>query len=388
MDKIKIAVTGAAGHVGSVLVRRMLEFPHIDAVAICRNEMSAGLIHSVAPGCNIRIGSITDSESSQELLGDCDVIVNCAIAIVSGDPKRSLLLNKTMIDNFSRLGKLKSLIHLSSISVYGICIENGKHPKSTFDRPRPIDNYGRSKLYIEEYAKRMCLSKQLTYYMLRLGNVVGAGTDRSRMIIELARNPYVYLPFNGELASNTIHVEDLAAMIIALLSNTLPSGIYNVANEQTWRQIFDWHTQAIGLPLVKGMSKEHSEHLRNNCRSPSVRGDISSWFHSLPLFSLIRYPGIFEFAYRLVGIAPESITNRLATIYKRKAVGRQIATASKYDNEIVSLEYFYDAMPGTYLRIPSEVRLDYPSPEELSNDLKRWYERFSKPTWLPNSCHD
>ena len=115
MGKIKVGVTGAAGQVGSVIVRRMLEFSEIETIAICRNSINAGVVHFSAPGCDIRVGSITEKDSAQKLLGDCDVIVNCALAMISGRPKESRLLNTAMIDNFSRIKKLKSLIHLGHV---------------------------------------------------------------------------------------------------------------------------------------------------------------------------------------------------------------------------------------------------------------------------------
>jgi len=389
MDKIRVAVTGAAGQVGSVMVRKMLEFSHIEPVAICRNDMSAGLIHFNSPGANIRIGSITEIDSARELLGDCDVIINCALASVKGSPKKSHLLNKTMIDNFSRLEQLKSLIHLSSASVYGACINSAGFPKNTFERPRSDSDYGRSKFHIEKHVKRRFLSKQLNYYILRLGHVYGARTDRSKQIIEFARNPDFQLPFNGELPSNTIHVERLADMIIALFSNPLPSGIYNVADEhQTWRQVFDWHTQAIGLPSVKAMSKDSSNRLRTLFLSRSIMGDIGSWLRSLPILSLIRYPAIFDSIFRFLYIIPPSMTSRLATTYKRFDVKRQIAAVTRHCNVMVPPVYFSDAMPGTYLALPSDVQVSYPSSEELSNQLRKWHHRFSQPRWLPNSIHE
>jgi len=188
MGRLKVAVTGAAGQVGSVLVRRLLQSPTIDPVAICRNVISGGLIHSTAPGCDIRIGSITESASAQKMLGDCEVIINCALAMISGQPRESRLLNKSMIDSYSHIKKLKTLIHLSSLTVYGGSIDSSRSRRNTFEKPRPDNDYGKSKLYIERYAKRMCMSRQLNHYLLRIGHVIGANMDRSRQLIDFAQN--------------------------------------------------------------------------------------------------------------------------------------------------------------------------------------------------------
>lgn len=385
MDKIKVAVTGAAGHIGSVLVRRMLEFPHIEPVAICRNKMSAALIHSVAAGCDIRIGSITEVNSTKKMLGDCDAVINCALAIVTGQPKISRQLNRAMVDSFSRMKNLKLLIHMSTVSVYGEYIDSKKSQKRAFERPCPNGDYGRSKLYVERYAESLCLSRQIRYYILRLGHVYGAGMDRSREMIELAKTPNFRLPFNGELPSNMIHVERLAAMVIALISAPLACGIYNVAEKRTWRQVFDWHTEAIGLGPVKGMSQNPSEDLRTIYRSASVAREVGNWLRSLPILSLVRYPAFFNWIYRLLYVVPFSVTTRLATLYKRLETGRQISDLNGHYNGVVNPIFFIDAMPGAYLNLPSEAQVHCPSEGELSEELRIWYERFSRPTWLRSS---
>ena len=383
MGRIKVAVTGAAGQIGSVLVRRMLELPHIDPIAICRNSISAGIIHFSSPQCNIRIGSITDIDSAKQLLGDAEVIINCALAMISANPKESRLQNEAMTDCFFSMEKMERLIHLSSLSVYGGWIDG---TKSEFEKPRPDSDYGRAKLRTEKHIKKRALSRNVKYYILRLGNVYGAKMDRSRQLIELAQTPYFRLPFNGELPSNSIHVEKLAAVIIALISNQMKSGIYNVAEKQkTWRQVFDWHTQSLKMPPVSGMPRAYSLQLKNSFRKISIIRDIIGWLSSLPILSLVKYPAIFDGLYYLLNYLPLSLRWHLATKYKRLEAGRQISEISKKNNRIVSPVYFSNAMPGNYLILPLEAGVHYPVSEKLSYSLVRWNERYSKPKWLPNS---
>ena len=88
-------------------------------------------------------------------------------------------------------------------------------------------------------------------------------------------------PFDGELPSNSIHIEKLAAVIIALISSQIKSGIYNVAEEQqTWRQVFDWHTKSLRIPPVRGMSRAHSLELKNSFRKTSIIRDLIGWVGS------------------------------------------------------------------------------------------------------------
>lgn len=385
MSKIKVAITGAGGQVGSVLAKRLCESADFGVIALCRNRMSAGLIHSVAPKCDVRIGSITDVASAQDLMGDCSTIINCAIAMVSGNPRMSRSINRAMVDNFSKLRNLRSLIHMSSVSVYGDCIDNSKFPRSTFERPRTNSDYGRSKLNVEEYVKRMCEARKVDYHILRLGHVIGPRMDRSKLILELAGNPKFYLPFDGELPSNTIHVEVLAELIIAILLNSQLSGIHNAADKnRSWRQVFDWHTGSVGLPPVREMTRSRSEMLRNYYSSRSVVRDVGSWLRSLPVLGLVRYPAVFEFSYRLLAILPPSVTRRLATFYKRKEVGRQIASAESLKEIVPGPEYFSDGMPGDYLMQPGELSGKTQELHGPSRDLNLWYQMISQADWLPS----
>jgi len=389
MGRIKVAVTGAAGQVGSALVRGMLASPKIETVAICRNSISAGLVYYLTCARDIRVGSITEMSSAQKLLGDCDVIINCALAMVGGDPKKTRYLNKAIIDSFSKLNKLKRLIHMSSVSVYGAGIGNNKTSKSTFENPRPDNDYGRSKLHIERHAKRMCISKKLDYHILRLGHVIGANMERSKQIIEFAKNPHFGLPFDGEIPSNSIHIERLSAMIIGLLSCAMPSGIYNVADKnETWRQVLDWHTQTLRLPPVKGMSRNKTHQFISHYHSRSLRRDIISWFGSLPLMNLIYYPAIFDLSYKLLTFIPPSISSYLTSVYKRRYVRHQIATAAKQRNQIIGTYFFSEAMPGRYLEFPSGVTINYPFEDNISSELKTWYDRISQPRGLPEKVSE
>ncbi|MFX0136470.1 MAG: NAD-dependent epimerase/dehydratase family protein [Candidatus Hodarchaeota archaeon] len=385
MGRIRIAVTGAAGQIGSVLVRRMCEFPNINTIAICRNPVSAGIIHSASTDADIRIGSITEIDTAKKLLGDADIIIHCALAMISGNPKKSLSLNKTMVDSFSSLDQLKLIVHVSSLSVYGGCISNSK---STFEKPCPDSDYGRSKLRMENYFKEKFLRRKINYYILRIGHVYGAKMDRSRQIIDLAQNPYFRLPYNGNLPANSIHIENLASKIIALVLSPTRPGTYNVSEKKTWRQIFDWHTQALELTPVKGLSEQRSEQLKSSYNSATVINESISWLRTVPILSLLKYPSIFDNIFRSLYFLPVSATDRLRTMYKRLEVKHQISEIKRQNNMVVSPVYLSEAMPGEYLKLSEKAEINLPPSEELINELRNWYFRYANSNWLPNSLYE
>ncbi len=380
-----VGVTGAAGQVGSVLVRRLLDIADVKTVAVCRNSISAGVVQSLAPDCEIRMGSITEMESAKRILGDCDVIVNSALAMVSGRPRESRLLNKAIIDCCLEMPGLKSLIHFSSVSVYGACVDSKNSRRGTFSQPRPDNDYGRSKLYIERYAEQRCRQKKLNLCVLRLGHVIGAGMDRSRQLIEAAADPAFELPFNGELPSNTVHVERLATALIDCILGGIPEGAFNMADRnRTWREVMDWHCRWTGLEMVRGMVRERSEDLVEDYRRRSVLRDVLGWTRSLPLMSLATNPTIMDFGFRVLTMAPESVTRSVASAYKRRSAKGDMVPPSVGGAGTVAPYYLSARMPGRYLDGVGEIDDLPPSDDEVGLELKKWFQKYSQATWLPD----
>lgn len=386
MAKPRVGITGAAGQVGSVLVRRMLDVQDFDVIPICRNKISASIIHCIAPNCDVRIGSITDQKSAKKLLGDMDVIYNCALAMISGNPKESRKMNQSIVENFHHVKDLKLLVHLSSISVYGGNIPREKGSGNTFERPKPENDYGRSKMYIERFVGKVCNLKGLNHYILRVGHVIGAMLDRSRQILESANDRNFFLPFDGTLPSNTIHVERLAERMIGLLANPVPSGIYNVAERnRTWRDVMDWHTNTVNLTPVKPMPVDISVEMMRYYQKKSIRNDIFHWIGSIPLSSLISRPAVFDFAFRVVGGIPRSISEKLATLYKLNDVRRQIGSLEKKAFPLVPRYYFSDSMPGRHLEAPSAEMVPTVPDDDLARQFRNWYQDFERPSWISPS---
>ena len=96
---------------------------------------------------------------------------------------------------------------------------------------------------------------------------------------------------------------------------------------------------------------------------------------------------VFENAYRLLTIMPESISPKPSTTYKCLDVGRQISAANSHFNAVPRLSpvYFLDTMPGQYLKLPADTCVNDPAVDDLAVQLKQWYLRFAAPRWLTDS---
>ena len=148
--------------------------------------------------------------------------------------------------------------------------------------------------------------------------------------------------------------------------------------------VFDWHTNCLGLPAVQAMPLLMSRKMRSLYSQRSAFHDIVRWCRGLPLRDLLRSPAVFDLALRILVKAPESLTRRLANISRRTGAARQIAPLVE-NHPVLNPVYLSDAMPERYLSMPNKENPLNGSEEDLCRDLKKWYEKFSKPKFLTES---
>ncbi len=311
-----VAVTGATGQVGAALVRRLHdEGWHV--VAATRNALGAALVHASVPDCDIRVGPLARSDG-KHLLDDCDIVINCAIAGSGGNPRQVYVRNRALVDGLLEAKSLRWLIHFSTVAIFGELIRAHRDEQRAFDHPEPGSEYGRSKLYVEQYAARQSKARGIKATLLRLSHVYGAGIGRSREIIEFSRDPRFRLPFDGRFPSNGIHVDRLSASIVALLGGFAQRDTYSFAEkDSTWRDVFDWHTNCLGLAAVPGMSEAESESVWALWARASIPREVAAWLRGLPVKRLVRSPAMFDMALRVLVHTPTAISTRVTGMNRR-----------------------------------------------------------------------
>ncbi len=116
---MKIALTGASGHLGSALIQDICN-RFIPVNALVRDEHCASLENM--PAEKIR-GDLHDTEALKRLLDGCDVLIHSAALIsVNGDPQG--LVHRTNVEGTQHLMEqalsagIKRCIHISSIHAY------------------------------------------------------------------------------------------------------------------------------------------------------------------------------------------------------------------------------------------------------------------------------
>jgi dihydroflavonol-4-reductase len=115
---VKIAVTGATGHLGTVLVRDLLKEGHELNVLARGNTQS---IHELP--LSITKANITDKNAIRELMKDADAVIHCAamISITGGQHgivrETNVTGTETVLHAALQCG-IKKYIHVSSIHAY------------------------------------------------------------------------------------------------------------------------------------------------------------------------------------------------------------------------------------------------------------------------------
>lgn len=376
---IRIGVTGATGQVGSRLLRHLhgAGFPVIAAV---RNPLGAALCEAAAPGCEIRIGSLVPEAGDPHLLDDCEVIVNCALEGSGGIPRQAYTRNRQLIDGLLSARALKRLVHFSTVAVYGELIVAAADGERASAHPRPTSEYGRSKLFVERYAARRAAERGVDCTILRLGHVYGAGIARSREIIELARTSGFRLPFGGGLPSNAIHQDSLGAATVELIASGAKRMVAGLAEStQSWRDVFDWHTSALGLPPVPSMRDQESAAQREAVRGASIPREAMAWIKGLPIKGFVRSPATFDLALRILAHTPDGITRLVSDANRRAGARAQIAVAESAAALSVPPLYLSAGMPGPFCDVPPPPLQGEGSAGERVRELREWYDLWSMP---------
>lgn len=375
----RIGVTGATGQVGSRLLRHLhgAGFPVVAAV---RNPLGAALCEAAAPGCEIRIGSLVPEPSAAHLLDDCDVIINCALEGSGGIPRQAYTRNRRLIDGLLGARALKWLVHFSTVAVYGELIVAAGDGDRAGAQPHPTSEYGRSKLFVERYAARRAAGRGVECTILRLGHVYGAGIARSREIVELARSGAFRLPFGGRLPSNAIHQDSLGAATVGLIAGGARRMIASLAESTTsWRDVFDWHTAALGLPAVPSMSTEESVVHRDAVRGASIPREAIAWITGLPIKGFVRSPATFDLALRILAHTPDGITRVISDANRRAGARAQIALAESAEAPSVPPLYLSAGMPGPFSDVPPPPAHGEGSAAERVRELREWCDLWSMP---------
>ena len=239
-----VLVTGAAGLIGSNIVRQLLE--RGEAVVGFDRNLRTGRLDDLMPGGKIAAleGDITDIATVTAAIAEngVDRVIHTAAVlppVTEEDPVLGYNINIGGTNNVfeaARRTGVKRVVYPSSIATYRDQSDYGDVVLDEESRQQPISLYGVSKLANEFAARAFTSQHGLDCRGLRIGTVFGHGraTGRSAAASAMisraaAGEPYVSA-VPAEQTSAYVYVDDVAAfMVCTAFAETLTRDVYCVS---------------------------------------------------------------------------------------------------------------------------------------------------------------
>jgi nucleoside-diphosphate-sugar epimerase len=219
---VRVLLTGGAGYIGSLLLRRLLDAGH-DVVVIDRVLFGDAPLRALAgrPGYRLVTGDVRDRDLVDHLLQDRDSVIHLAAivgeAACKADPRLAIETNLTATQ---RLGEaaaaagIARFVFASTCSVYGAGRGDRLHEESEL---APAELYAETRVNAER-ALAGVVRHGLRPTVLRFGTVYGfSPRTRFDLVVNLltarAIRDHAVSIFGGEQWRPFVHVDDVARAI-------------------------------------------------------------------------------------------------------------------------------------------------------------------------------
>ena len=244
-----IIVTGAAGFIGSNLVKALNARGRTDIIAV--DSLENGRKFELLADCVIA-DYFDKHEFRQQIRSDSRFAAEIQMVFHQGACSDTTEWDgQYMLDNnFSYSKELLDycqrnvvpFVYASSAAVYGASTTFTEHP----DNEKPLNVYGYSKLLFDQHVRFHQQQHRQQVVGLRYFNVYGPGEQfkgnmasvAHKMTCQLQQGEEVTLfsghdgYTDGEQMRDFIHVDDVVAVNLWLLDNPTVSGIFNVGTGQ------------------------------------------------------------------------------------------------------------------------------------------------------------
>ena len=245
---MKCLVTGAAGFIGDVLVKRLIKEGH---------EVKA-LLHKTIPNkfekkAEYIYGDISEIESIKPFFKDIDFVFHCAAIVKDYGPKNIFYkINLESTKNLAKLSEkfgIKKFIFLSHIR---------------YESEKSISHYSKTKALAEQYLIEKYEQNGFPVIIIRPGNVYGPGATTwvLRPLKSIQENR-LYLIDHGNGIFLHTYIENLLDAIISALEEPEALGktidITDGDNSVTWGEYFNTIAKMAGKPKIKrSLSKKNA----------------------------------------------------------------------------------------------------------------------------------
>lgn len=179
-------------------------------------------------------GSVTDAATVAAAMRGVDVVHhNAALVAQSAAGRAYYAVNETgsrIVAEVAVLARVRMVMHLSTTAVYGLPPDG---PITADTEPKPIEDYGRSKLAGERAMQAVCESAGIPVVTIRPRVTLGAGRLGIFAILFdwIRAHRRVYVIGGGHQRQQFIHVNDLVDFHLHALDRGAP-GTWNVGTDR------------------------------------------------------------------------------------------------------------------------------------------------------------
>lgn len=237
-------MTGGAGYIGSLLVKRLLDNGE-DVVSV-DNLMRGDYRHLTGIGVNKKAklyeGDVRYGKLLERLFKNIDAIVHLAalseLVPCRERPEEAISINifgTHQVLETARKLDIDKVVFSSSAAVYG---KPQQLPVSEFHPLHPLNLYGTTKLAGEKLMDAYHVNYGIETVNLRLGNAFGIGlyTNYDAVIPKFIRLGLEGKPLtiygDGDSSRDFVHVEDIVqAIMLSIRSKGLGGEVFNVGGE-------------------------------------------------------------------------------------------------------------------------------------------------------------
>ena len=213
---MKALVTGATGFIGGAVVKKLLKSNYKVKVFV-RNKKTTILPEKL----EIVTGDLRNYDSLTKAFVGVDIVVNCAAALPHHKlPNKDYwdinALGVQNVVNACEFNKIKKLIHISTVGIYGNTSVKGVDEKSKFN---PEDVYARSKLEGEKIIKNNSFNSKSI--IIRPTIAYGSGDIRPVFLrlFKMIKTGVNVSIGRGNNYIHTVYIDNLVTVIIKALEN-------------------------------------------------------------------------------------------------------------------------------------------------------------------------
>jgi len=228
---LKILLTGASGFVGSHILDslRRREFP---TALLLRRSSDRHFITQHLPDVEVRPGSIRDPDSLRAAMAGITHVIHCAGA--------TRAVRRADFYNVNQLGtrnvvaavneqkdQVQRLVHISSLAAVGPASQEKQVREE--DPPRPVSEYGKSKLAGEQEVRTHCHREHV---ILRPPGVYGPRDGEFLRLFRAVKN-HLLPRMSRTQELSLVFVRDLAEAVVTCLGHPAAAGkTYFVAGRE------------------------------------------------------------------------------------------------------------------------------------------------------------